>query len=1134
MIYSKKSIACFVTFLSFIFCTNAQVNGVEFGKNRVQYKKFKWKFYQGENFNVYVNQSGTELGSYVSQLAEKELPELENFVEYSQQRKVNIFVYNSYDEYKQTNIGLNQDWQNTGGITKLPNNKMVVYFTGDHNNLRIQIRQGIVKTLVDNLLFGSDLGEVASNQALLDLPKWLTDGYISYVAENWNTQKDDELRSAMLNGDYKTFYDFAFKMPLLAGHSFWRYFAEKYRQENVTYFLYLARVYKSLNKASNKICKKDFKEVLKEFMVEEQDKYFEDLRRRRNQPKGNLVVYEDVSKKEFLRFQVNPNNRNNDYVVVEYSKGRYAVKFYQNFDPIVLYTTGVKTNESDINPNLPILAWDGKGQRILCIYPEKGKTKMFVYDIVNRYKRSKQEITDVDQVVDANFMLDANTLVMSAVKNGHTDIYTYNIEQNKVTQITNDVYDDLNPVMVSFPARTGIIFSSNRPSPDAVSNDTVLPKGKYNIFLVDILNTKSNKQITQLTNVNVGNATKPMQYNTNHFTFVSDESGIANRWAGFFATQRTGLDTLYYIGEELLRNPSPNELDSTLLAWRKPEPDSISYFQVYKDSTYTFPITNYESSLLDSRISGFNGQVTETRREGNEKYVYKLKVNEDALKRRNVNARLTPYMKQTLQNYRAEKGKATYYTTPTKDTSTSSANNDFFQSAFANEKPDSNSLPNRTNQFVLVQPPKPKAKLFNTGLKFAVDNIQVGFNNTILINRFQPYNGGNGPVQLNNGNDFNAAIRVGTMDLMEDIRITAAIRPSMSLTDKDLFIVFQNYKRRLDWGFTYYRSNIRDQFQVGAFSGSTLVGAYNTKLFTNLYQFNVSYAINETKRISYIAGLRRDRFVVKATNLLAGNPDITGLSAPHFDEYNLMGRIEYVHDNTISPTMNIWNGLRWKAYVEYIMPGENGKSIKGQQTYNVGFDARHYLPIYRNCIWAVRAAADFSWGNRKIIYYLGGVDGWIGPRFNNNNQPSVDDTYTFESLALNMRGYNQNIANGNNAFVINSEIRLPVFTTFINRPINNSFLRNLQLVQFLDLGTAWNGRFNGIQRPTQIITNPNPGNNPLTVKIDAGGLGPFAGGYGFGVRSVALGYFLKFDVAWPMLGVFKGKPITYIAMGLDF
>jgi hypothetical protein len=87
--------------------------------------------------------------------------------------------------------------------------------------------------------------------------------------------------------------------------------------------------------------------------------------------------------------------------------------------------------------------------------------------------------------------------------------------------------------------------------------------GKYpfNIYIVDILNDSKLKQLAKLTNVKTGgNARYPMQYNTNHFTYVSDENGIGNRWAGFFATQRNGLDTLYYIGDELLRNPSPKNL----------------------------------------------------------------------------------------------------------------------------------------------------------------------------------------------------------------------------------------------------------------------------------------------------------------------------------------------------------------------------------------------------------------------------------------------------------------------------------------------------------------------------------------------------------------------------------------------
>jgi outer membrane protein assembly factor BamA len=182
-------------------------------------------------------------------------------------------------------------------------------------------------------------------------------------------------------------------------------------------------------------------------------------------------------------------------------------------------------------------------------------------------------------------------------------------------------------------------------------------------------------------------------------------------------------------------------------------------------------------------------------------------------------------------------------------------------------------------------------------------------------------------------------------------------------------------------------------------------------------------------------------------------------------------------------------------------------------------------------IWAVRGAFDVSWGPQKLIYYLGGVDNWLFPKFNNANKPDPDADYAFQSLAVNLRGFKQNVANGNNAFVLNSEIRMPVFATLINKPINNAFLRNFQLVQFFDLGSAWNGAYDKIQRPSVLYSNPN---TPVVVKIKAGGIGPFAGGYGFGARSVLLGYFLRFDTGWEMKGFFKGKPMYYFAMGLDF
>src|SRR5450432_332934 len=648
----------------------AQVNTVEFGKNRLQFKKFKWKYYQTTNFNTYFSEGGEPLGKFVCQLAEKELPGIEQFVEYGLQRRANIVIYNTYNDLEQSNIGLNLDWQTTGGITKLVNNKMVVYYNGDHNNLRLQIRQGLARILVENILFGDDLGEFAANQALLDLPQWLTDGYINYVAENWNTELDDQLKSAILSGRYTNFYNLAFEKPDLAGHAFWYYFANRYKKENVTYFLYLARVYRNTNTAALRICKKKFKDVLQDFMTEEEEIYEKDIRGRRNFPKGLISVVEQVDdNRDFFHFSPNPSPRSQTYAVVEFVRGQYCVVLHENFvNRKVLMKSGIRTNDKKLQPHYPLIAWDPKGTRLAVIYYKEGKIHLFVYDIVSHYKRVVTEL-DFDQIQDMKYMLDNNTLLLSAVKNGQSDIFEYHLGTGTEEQITNDVYDDLDASFVTFPNKTGIIYSSNRPSGAAHTGDTVLPSdNRYNIFLVDNWNKSEFKQISQLTHLKYGNGRYPTQYNNFHFTFISDENGISNRYAGFFTTQRAGIDTVYRIGDEILHNPDPRELDSTLRANKETEPDSIYTFSITKDSAYVFALTNYQSGLTETKIAGETGQVSEVRQEGDLKFLYKLKVDEAALKKRNVNPRLTEYRKESIAASQIAGGKALQYQTKKADT----------------------------------------------------------------------------------------------------------------------------------------------------------------------------------------------------------------------------------------------------------------------------------------------------------------------------------------------------------------------------------------------------------------------------------------------------------------------------------
>ena len=1090
----------------------AQTNTVEFGQNRLQYKNFKWRYYESQNFDVYFSQNGLELAKYVVQVAENELPGIENFMGYGLRKRLNIIVYNNYSELRQSNIGMGLDWQNTGGITKLVNNKMILYFDGDHNALRRQIREGIANVILQNLVFGDDVTDFAGNAVLLNLPEWFTDGFVAYVAEPWSPDLDNQMKQAVMSGRYNDFNQLAQEQPALAGHAFWYYIENRYSKDKVSYLLYIARIDRSLKKACKQVLNQTFKNTLSSLWLWNQQRFQQDNRGRRQYTRGTPIVASEDNP-DMDNYQFHPNPKNSNYAEVEYKKGLYKVLLYQGYyNPTVLFRNGVRQLRSALNPDYPLLAWDPRGNHLAMLYEKAGTLQLMVYDVVTK-TRIYEKIPKLESITSMQYMLDFNTLLFSATRNGHSDIYTYNLSTFQLDQITDDIYDDRDPSFVAFPKKSGIIFVSNRPSPSARDADTVTTPHHYNVFLVDNWNSSKDKQITQLTDLKHSDARLPMQYGDTYFTFVADENGISNRYAGFFKSEAAGLDSLFYIGETIMHNPDPQDLDSALKDYGTQQPDSIKVVAITKDSTYVFPITNYSFGITESNIAGDRQQISDVIDQYGYKRVYKLKTDTTTLRRRNVTTQPTTYMKYAMRQDTVSQGLPSYYQTP--DTGKPKSSPEFFQSPFGIASADSTHRKIMLNE--LRQESLGGSRVLGNStlatyhLKFSTDYLITQFDNSVLIDRYQPFTGGGGPIYLEQ--PLNGLVQIGVSDMLEDIKFTGGFQIPTNLDGSEYYLAFENFKHLVDWKLQYYNKVI---------DGQEANTGYSEKLKTNLFEASAVYPLDPVRSFRATVGYRTDRFVTLAM-------DPVSLTAPDFLKTYGEFHLEYVYDNTINPATNIWNGTRYKVYGE-IFPQINTANKNGEFTFNAGFDARHYVKIYKNFIWATRVAGDFSFGTQKVIYYLGGVDNWLFPKYDNSTPIDYTQNYAFQTLSENLRGYDQNIKNGNRSLLLNTELRLPIFATFIDQPINSNFIRNFQITSFADVGTAWS---NKLSSKDDNYTYYGFG-GPVIIREKNGVLGPFVGGYGFGARSTLLGYFLRLDAAWPMTGFFHGKPELYLAMGVDF
>ncbi|MGZ5282613.1 MAG: hypothetical protein ACXWEY_10095, partial [Bacteroidia bacterium] len=180
--------------LLWLFNANGQGMQTEFGKNILQYKPFEWYYYQSASFDVYFYTGGKELGRYAVTIAEEHLREIESKIDYSLDNRITFIIYNSYTDYRQSNFTFTEEVSNPGGRSRVQEDKVFIYFNGDHFNFTSQIRSGIAHVLMNEILYGGSLQERLQSNVLLNMPVWYGKGLVAYLGEEWNPQLENQLR----------------------------------------------------------------------------------------------------------------------------------------------------------------------------------------------------------------------------------------------------------------------------------------------------------------------------------------------------------------------------------------------------------------------------------------------------------------------------------------------------------------------------------------------------------------------------------------------------------------------------------------------------------------------------------------------------------------------------------------------------------------------------------------------------------------------------------------------------------------------------------------------------------------------------------------------------------------------------
>lgn len=1073
---------------------SAQANIEVFGQNRMQYRKFDWKYFETEHFRIYhYDATGRQLARYVAEQVENDIAVIESKVSGKFPHRFHIIVYNTYDEYRQTNIGRKYDSQLTdapAGTLNLVGDKLVVYFNGEHTDLRRQTREGMARVVMERMLFGENFREVVKNAVLQNMPSWTVDGYMSYLIDGWDTKANSEWKGMLAASGNSGFYAMAEKKPELAGMAFWKYVADKYGDATMKNLLYLMQTKSNVNVAVKAVLGMDIKKAFKAVIEYYNEIYAKDDQVQEVPDSTKALIAIDIPDDGTVLRDIKLAPKGRDVAYVTWKNGEYKV-WLQNTDgpqsrAIILDGGKLDYNEKNPDPNYPLLAWSNTGYKLAILFKKDNKTTLRVYNSIKaRVENYNIPPNRFDRVLGMTFNEDDDRLVFSAIKKSQTDLYEFIIRGSKMVNITNDPWDDVQPWFVSGGSRRGLLFLSNRPKPNmnVPLGVNELPTGPMNVFFY---NTKTKrKELLQMTDVKSGHITQPIQYGSDNYAYLYDSNGIRNEYV-------------------VVMKRTANNMDSA----------------------YGVPVTNFNSSIIAHQYNPASRQAAYMVQSGKQYKVYFM-----PLQIPGKNAEVKTL--QTTSLRMSDLNKKGLPANIEKENTTIMKGGNSFQTEFKDKEPETATTTTKqpavtedTNEPEGADSAYLKMKPQPYKLAFKPDFFSVKIDNTVLFNRYQSA-AQNGGTYVNP--PLGAMLTISLDDMMENYRFTGGFRLPVNFSGLLYFLQYENCKKRVDWDILYLRTEAFNNYTVTYVDQTghpVLKNQQIGRTAINMLQGSASYPLDKIRSIRMHLGLRSDNLQFKSEDTLS-----LSFESPEKNQYWGLSRVEYVFDNTYHPALNIYNGTRYKFFAEYMYRLNGG----GGGCYNLGVDYRYYHKLYKNFVWATRAAFATSGGNQKILYHMGGVDNWINPKYSSYVPVRPTEKYAFETIATNLRGYEQNSRNGNSFAVINTELRLPAVATFVKRPIQSPILKNLQLVTFLDIGSAWKGFLPNADRMRNdryLPTADDPNADPqvsLLVTDETAGIGV---GYGAGLRSQIFGYFLRLDAAWNTEG--RRKPIWYFSIGTDF
>ena len=522
---NKKFIFSFIVFvLAALSVVAQQERNDGFGQNRVQHRSFDWYNYSTDKFDIYYYEGGKDYAKLALDYLNKEYNRVTDVIGYAPFNKTIIFLYNSYTDLQQSNIGVEGDQFTIAGQTNFVKLQLEVPYPGSAQKFKEEITYKLTKILLDDMMFGGSLAERFQSAYLLSLANWFIEGAARYVTYGWDVEMDDYIRDFLARKNLKKLARLDDNDAGFIGQSVWNYIAVKYGTGNISNILNLTRY---TRKEENSIAS-TLGLRFQTFVYEWQNYYLlagQNMEKYSAPNKDNMIVSRKNPDYKFSQVRVNSDGRKLAYAVNYEGAYKVFVQDVETGKKSIVLKGGNKVLTQESNYNIPLIDWLNE-QTIGFIYDKSGMFFIGSYDLETK-ERFEKPLPKFDQVHDFSFNYNGKLAILSANTDNKNDLFLVSMRRSAIKRLTNDLFDDIHPRFV--PGTDAIVFSSNRNTRflDEAKDVTTLAElgDNLDLYIYDLDTTQN--ELKHLTKT-IGRDYYPVPQNSETIFFLSDQKGNSN------------------------------------------------------------------------------------------------------------------------------------------------------------------------------------------------------------------------------------------------------------------------------------------------------------------------------------------------------------------------------------------------------------------------------------------------------------------------------------------------------------------------------------------------------------------------------------------------------------------------------